>query len=130
MSTTESQTDVRAAIAAATAQFIEAFSRQDAAACARLYSEQGATLPPGADILRGREAIQAAWQEAFDAGLTAFRVESLEVESAGDLAYEMGHYAMYAGADLADEGKYILVWRREAGEWRIHRDIVNSSRPA
>ena len=130
MSTTEPQTDVRAAIAAATAQFIEAFGRQDAAACAHLYTERGATLPPGADILRGREAIQAAWQEVFDAGLTGFLVDSLEVESAGDLAYEMGRYAMFAGDDLADEGKYLLVWKREGGEWRIHRDIVNSSRPA
>jgi uncharacterized protein (TIGR02246 family) len=130
MSTTEAQTDAGAAIAAATAQFIEAFTRQDAAACARLYTEQGATLPPGADIAHGREAIQAVWQEAFDAGLTGFQVDSLEVESAGDLAYEVERYAMYAGDEIADEGKYLLIWKREGGEWRIHRDMVNSSHPA
>src|SRR5207245_10071212 len=77
------------------------------------------------------QAIQEVWQGIFDAGLTAFRVESLEVESAGDLAYEMGRYTLYAGDnDAADAGKYIRIWKREAGQWRIHRDIVNSSRPA
>lgn len=130
MSSTDQQSDVRAAIAAATTQFIDAFKRQDAAGCASLYTADGATLPPNAAIARGHAAIQAVWQEAFDAGLTGFAVESLEVESAGDLAYEMGHYTMYAGDDLADEGKYILIWKREAGRWRIHRDIVNTSRPA
>src|SRR2546430_3920861 len=131
MSTTEQQTEVRVAIEAATRQLIDAFGQRDAAGCASLYTEQGAMLPPSADIARGRQAIQEVWQGIFDAGLTAFRVESLEVESAGDLAYEMGRYRLYAGNnDVADEGKYILIWKREAGQWRIHRDIVNSSRPA
>lgn len=131
VSSMEQQTEVRAAIEAATRQLIDAFGQRDAAGCASLYTEQGAMLPPNADIARGRQAIQDVWQGIFDAGLTAFRVESLEVESAGDLAYEMGRYTLYAGDnDVADEGKYILIWKREAGQWRIHRDIVNSSRPA
>src|SRR5690349_13985617 len=89
-------TELRAAIEAATRQRSEAFARRDAAGCASLYTEQGAMLPPNADIAWGRQAIQAVWQGIFDAGLTASRDESLEVESAGDLAYEMGRYTMYA----------------------------------
>lgn len=130
MSSSDAQTEALAAIAATTHQFIDAFRRQDAAACASLYTADGATLPPNAEISRGRAAIQAVWQGAFDAGLTGFAVESLEVERAGDLAYEMGRYRMYAGDDLADEGKYLLIWKQEAGQWRIHRDIVNTSQPA
>lgn len=131
MSTREPQTEVQSAIEAATNQLIEAFGRQDAAGCASLYTAQGAMLPPNADIAWGRPAIQEVWQGIFDAGLTAFRVESLEVERAGDLAYEMGRYTLYAGDNaVADEGKYLLIWKREAGQWRIHRDIVNTSRPA
>lgn len=131
MSTAEQQTDVRAAIEAATRQFIDAFGRRHPAGCASVYTAQGATLPPNAAIARGRQAIQEVWQGAFDVGLTAFRVESLDVESAGDLAYEMGRYTLYAGDnEVANEGKYILIWKREAGQWRIHRDFVNSSRPA
>jgi uncharacterized protein (TIGR02246 family) len=131
MSTREAQTAVQSAIEAATNQLIEAFRRQDAAGCASLYTAQGAMLPPKVDIAWGRPAIQAVWQGIFDAGLTAFRVDSLEVERAGDLAYEMGRYTLHAGDHaVADEGKYLLIWKREAGQWRIHRDIVNTSRPA
>jgi uncharacterized protein (TIGR02246 family) len=131
MSTTEQQTDVRAAIEAATKQFIDAFRRRDAAGCARVYAEEAAVLPPNAEIVRGRQAIQQAWQGAIDAGLTDGRIETLEVESAGDLAYEVGRLTLYAGENhVADEGKYIVIWKREAGQWKVYRDIWNSSRPA
>ena len=46
VSSMEQQTDVRAAIEAATRQLIDAFGRRDAAGCASLYTEQGAMLPP------------------------------------------------------------------------------------
>ena len=131
MSIIEQQSEVRAAIEAATRQRTDAFGRRDAAAFASLYTEQGAMLPPNAEIAFGRQAIQEFWQGIFDAGLTASRDETLEVETAGDLAYEMGRYTLYAGDNnVVDEGKYILIWKREAGQWRIHRDIANTSRPA
>jgi hypothetical protein len=57
MSTTEQQTEVRAAVDTVNRRLVDAFRRRDAAGCASL-------------------------------------------------------------------------WKREAGQWRIHRDIVNSSRPA
>src|SRR5207245_6361923 len=95
MSTMEQQTEVRAAIEAATRQLIDAFGQRDAAGCASLYTEQGAMLPPNADIAWGRQAIQEAWQGIVDAGLTAFRVESLEVERAGAVAYASGGDALH-----------------------------------
>ncbi len=29
---------------------------------------------------------------------------------------------------VADEGKYIILWRRVGGAWYVHRDIWNSNR--
>lgn len=131
MSIVEQQTTVRAAIEAANKQAMEAFRRQDAADLANVYAEQGALLPPNAERVHGRHAIQQAWQGAFDAGLTACRIETLGVESVGDLAIEEGRYTLYATDNqVADEGKYIQIWKREAGQWKSHRDIWNSDRPA
>jgi ketosteroid isomerase-like protein len=31
---------------------------------------------------------------------------------------------------VLDEGKYIVIWKHEDGQWKLHRDILNSSRPA
>jgi ketosteroid isomerase-like protein len=30
----------------------------------------------------------------------------------------------------ADRGKYIVVWKRDGGQWRLHRDSWNTSMPA
>jgi len=46
MSTTEQQTEVRAAIETATRQLTDAFGQRDAAGCARPLHRQGAMLRP------------------------------------------------------------------------------------
>jgi ketosteroid isomerase-like protein len=28
-----------------------------------------------------------------------------------------------------DKGKYIVIWKQEDGQWKLHRDIFNSSMP-
>jgi len=34
------------------------------------------------------------------------------------------------GGQELDAGKYIVIWKREDGQWKLHRDIFNSSLPA
>jgi ketosteroid isomerase-like protein len=29
-----------------------------------------------------------------------------------------------------DQGKYIVIWKQDGGQWKLHRDIFNSSLPA
>jgi ketosteroid isomerase-like protein len=55
---------------------------------------------------------------------------TLEVEAHGDTAHEVGTWAV-KGADGAavDTGRYIVIWKKEGGAWRLHRDIWNSSTP-
>ncbi len=53
----------------------------------------------------------------------------------GDLAVEVGRYALQIapdGADpVTDNGKYVVVHtRRPAGGWRWNLDIFNSDTPA
>jgi hypothetical protein len=35
-----------------------------------------------------------------------------------------------AGGQVLDMGKYVVIWKQEAGQGKLHRDIWNSSRPA
>ncbi len=131
MSTTETRITVRDAIETSNQQFMETFRRGDAAGMAALYTEDGQALPPNGAIATGRQAIQQIWQGAFDAGLKDARLESVEVDDHGDTAIEIGRYTLFAGENqTADEGKYIVIWKRQGGTWRLHRDIWNSSRPA
>ena len=46
--------------------FAEAFNRGDTASMATMYTEDAYLLPPQADIMRGRAAIQQFWQAASE----------------------------------------------------------------
>jgi len=34
------------------------------------------------------------------------------------------------GAMGVTDGKYVVIWKRDGGQWKIHRDIWNTSMPA
>ena len=119
------------AIAAADDQFMATFNSGDAAGVAALYTEQGQLLPPNADFMIGRQAIQAFWQGAMDMGIASAKIEIIEVEGHGDTAIEVSKYTLHAqGGEELDAGKFIVIWKRVGGEWKLHRDIFNSSKPA
>jgi uncharacterized protein (TIGR02246 family) len=121
---------IRDAIAAANDEFMAAFGRGDAAGVAALYTEGAQLLPPNADVMAGQEAIQAFWQGAMGMGIQSAQLEIVEVEGHGDTAIEVSRYTLGAGGQVLDRGKYIVVWKREGGQWKLHRDIFNSSMPA
>ena len=129
--TQSSATEIRQGIAVSIAQFMAAFSRGDAAGAAAVYTEDGQVLPPNGASISGRPAIQSLWQGAMDTGVQAVRLETVEVEGDGPTAYEVGTYTLQGmGGQVLDMGKYMVIWKQEAGQWKLHRDIWNSSRPA
>jgi ketosteroid isomerase-like protein len=51
-----------------------------------------------------------------------------EVETHGTTAIEVGAYKITGpGQQVLDTGKYIVVWKKEDGQWKLHRDIFNTS---
>jgi uncharacterized protein (TIGR02246 family) len=123
--------ELRDQIAAANKAFMKAFGRGDAAGLAAFYTEDGQLLPPNFDVMGGRDAIQAFWQGAMDMGIKGAALEIGEVEAHGDTAIEVSTYTLSGEeGQVLDKGKYIVIWKQVGGQWKLHRDIFNSSRPA
>jgi ketosteroid isomerase-like protein len=97
---------------------------------ADIYSEVAEALPPGSTAVAGRDAIRMFWEGAANMGIAKVVVKTIETSgTGGDTAYEQGTYTLYGKAgDIRDDGKYIVIWRREGKSWRMYRDIWNSSR--
>jgi uncharacterized protein (TIGR02246 family) len=130
LATVSAAEDVRGALEATNKAFCVAVARGDAAAVAALYTSTAQALPPGGETARGRDAIQKAFQGMIDAGATNLTLSTVEVEAHGDTAHEVGTWVLKAKDGAAvDNGKYIVIWKREGGQWRLHRDIWNSSAP-
>jgi len=125
---TQTASDLREEIRSANDDFEKNFASGDARGMASLYTSGGMLLPPGAGIQEGSNAIQNFWQVAMDMGIKQAHLETLEVEQEGDTAIEMGQYEL-SGAEgqRMDQGKYIVVWKRDGGKLKLHKDIWNTS---
>jgi uncharacterized protein (TIGR02246 family) len=115
--------------------WLQLVKTNDAAGIAELYAEDGAVMPPNAPIGKGRPAIQQTWASMMRTpgfGLT-FVPEEIIVSSSGDMALDRGTYEFTSesdGAPQTDTGKYVVVWRKIGGEWKVAADIFNSDVPA
>jgi uncharacterized protein (TIGR02246 family) len=124
-------TEVYETIVAADKTFMDTFAQGDAAGIAALYTENGQFLPPNGDFVSGQHAIQTTFQALMDSGIKSIKLDTLEVESYGDTASEVGKYTLEGeGGQVLDKGKFIVIWKQEAGQWKLHRDIINTSMPA
>ena len=121
-------TEVQAAIKAANEVFMSTFNRGDAGALAELYTENGQLLPAGSDFVTGKEAIQNFWQGVMDMGIKSARLETIEIEGHGDTTIDVGKYTLSGeSGNVLDRGKYLVIWKQQAGQWKLHRDIWTSS---
>jgi ketosteroid isomerase-like protein len=122
------------AIAESRVAFVAALRGGDATAASAVYAEDARLLPPSAELLQGREAIEAFWKAGVEAGISEVELEALEFESDGGLAYEIGRYALRLrpadGGTVVDRGKYLLVHQRGPdGSWRRAAEMFNPEAP-
>ena len=123
--------DVRAAIEAANAKFGAAWGSKDAAALTALYTANATVMAPNSPRVTGSQAILAFWKAGLAAAPPVGKLTTGEVEVHGDTAHEVGTYQLStADGKVADSGKYVVIWKREGGQWKLHRDIWNSDQPA
>ena len=88
-------------------------------------------LTANLDFVSGQQAIQGFWQVIFDMGIKEAKIDIGEVEKQGDSVFEVSKFKLMGeGGQVLDEGKYIIIWKQDQGEWKLHRDIFNSSMPA
>ncbi len=111
--------------------FAKALNDKDAVAASLLYSEDAQLLPPGEQIVTGRENIKKYWQAFLDAGITDVSVSTISTGSSGDLGYEVGRFQLsYPGEDgkmVMERGKFTELLKRQAdGKWISILGVWNS----
>ncbi|HZE36888.1 MAG TPA: DUF4440 domain-containing protein [Candidatus Eisenbacteria bacterium] len=124
-----------AAIRRLDAEFMRAAAAHDGATLVEaFYARDAVLMPPNSPAVEGRESIRQMLQGLMDSGLTSIKLETTVTASSGDLAYGRGRYTMNlepaGGAPVTDVGKYVVVYRRQAGAWRAVTDIFNSDQGA
>ena len=120
--------DIKEAVIAADTAWSAAIAKGDAKAVAEVYTPSGQILPTGSDPVKGTAAITKFVQGLLDGGVGSVTLTTLEVVSQGRYATEVGSYLIKDkdGKEI-DHGKYVELWRLDKGEWKLHRDIFNTS---
>ena len=123
--------DVRAAIEASNVKFGTAWGSKDAAALTALYTTNATLMVPNGATVSGSQAILEFWKGGLASAPAVGKLTTVEVEAHGDTAHEVGSYQVSAAdGKVVDRGKYVVIWKREGGQWKMHRDIWNSDMPA
>ena len=118
------------AITARSDAWEEALNAGDVDALVALYTSDARIMAPNEPTAIGSDAVRAVFGGMVDAGLGG-TLTSVEASVAGDIGYNVGTYALKAGDETVDTGKFIEIWKRDSdGEWRISSDIYNSDAPA
>ena len=116
-----------AEIAQANRNMEQAIANSDAGAMASHYTRDGVCLPPDAGMVKGRDAIKAMWGAAIaEMGVKTVKLDTVDLEISGDTACEIGEATLGLADGAQAVVKYVVVWKKEDGAWKLHRDIWNA----
>jgi ketosteroid isomerase-like protein len=115
-------------------RFADAAARCDARAMASVYANDADFLPPNTEALRGRAAIERFWDDGIEMGIRSLGVETLRLDQADGLAYEIGRYTLcfgpVGGTPVTDLATYLVTHRRgHDGCWRRTAEIFTWDAP-
>src|SRR5918993_3552973 len=111
-------------------QFSAAYVRGDAPEMTELYTSDAVIFPERSTAITGTEAIRRYWTAKPGSRITRHVITPAHITVDGQHAYDHGTFEI-AGVRGGkpwgpSRGKYVVVWRRQGGSWRIHLDMWNS----
>jgi uncharacterized protein (TIGR02246 family) len=112
-----------------------AAARRDLDGMMAIYASDAEELIPGSPPIVGHDAIRQFYRNLLDRlprFVHHFEPETITVAESRDLAVVRGWYRFTADTldpDRVQIGKFVGVWGRRSGEWRLLMNISNSSQP-
>lgn len=99
-----------------------------------LYGREPVFMPQHAAAMIGREAVRAAYKNVFDTIKLDIAFSIHEVEVLGDVAWARTSSAgrtriLGADVEVKEGNNELFVFRKEGGEWKIHRYLFATTEP-
>jgi ketosteroid isomerase-like protein len=112
------------------AKFSEQIASGDSTALASHYWPDAELLLDNSEVVKGKDILNA-WGATIRMGIKEMTFMTTDITGSPSLIIETGNYEMKdAKQSLIDRGKYVVVWEKRNGEWKLYRDIGSTSMPA
>jgi ketosteroid isomerase-like protein len=110
--------------------FINLFNGGDSVALANMFTIDGKSMEPNEPAFIGRNQIQTHYSIVMKAGANKLGLLTTGLWGDENMLAEEGEFTfMDKDEKLLDKGKYIVLWRKEDGKWKLFRDCYNSDIP-
>jgi len=120
----------RTTIADETAKFSDEFKKGDSVALAAHYASDGMIMPQNSEAVK-KDGLVSLWGSFIRSGIKELKLSVQDVAGNDDMLTETGTYELVGDKNKSlDKGKYVVVWKKENGSWKIFRDIFNTNLPA
>ena len=122
-------TTAKAEIEEANKNFMALIAAGDSVGLANSYTVDAKFMSGGAPSVTGRSNIQTAMSNIIQSGITRIDLRLGNVYGSENLIAEEGELTLFVGDKAVAEEKYIVLWKKEDGRWKLFRDIFNSNLP-
>lgn len=129
---TESRFDLATAkteIEAANKELIALLVKADSEGISKCFTKDAKFMMSGTPSISGMKNIQSTFSGLIKSGITNLDLKTTEVWGAEYLITEEGMFSLFAGETKVDYGKFIVLWKKEEGKWKLHRDMISSDKP-
>lgn len=117
----------RKAIDDANQNLVTSMKKGDSTAFAGVYSSDAKIMAPGGPAITGKDALASMAGGMIRTGYNGLSLKTVDVWGNDALLGEEGTYTLsMSDGKEADHGKYIALWKKEDGKWKLFRDIWNS----
>lgn len=116
----------KAEIEAANKVTMDAFAKGDSVAIANMYADDAKLMFTGMPAVVGKAGIQSVFGGYIKEGVSKIELKTTEVWGTEDLLAEEGAVTIYVGEQIVGQEKFIVLWKKIGGQWKIIRDIANS----
>jgi ketosteroid isomerase-like protein len=105
-------------------KFSEQIKNGDSIALASHYSTDAAILLPKSEPIKGKD-ILSAWGSMLRAGTEDISFQTIDLAGNNDFLIETGYITTKGSENTINKSKYLVVWKKQNGEWKLYRDMIN-----
>ena len=108
----------------------DAINAEDVDGIVAVFAQDGISLPPGWEPLRGHDEIRRFWEGQVTGVIGAGSSTTMAIYGEGGLAYDAGTYIYTytdtTGVTRTRYGKFLGVYKKQAdGSWKLAADMWN-----